>query len=226
MLKSGRRKAQVMEDARLIGQSSYIYEVGSGVVIDGEETLLCGEFAPRDGHTPHELIAATGAPALLERTFDIEPHAPWHVDRFVSHLYRGVADVAEANELLAREGHDGLRLIDNGAARGGRAHLPPDPARRRRRRPRCELHMRARGFAPEECIAVGDSLEDLGVAPLVGTFFVVANGPARAGRPNVDAHRIGLRRRLLRGRRAIARAVSNDRHEDGVAGVSLKGGHR
>ncbi len=67
VLKSGRRKAQVMEDARLIGQGSYIYEVGSGLVIDGEERLLCGEFAPRDGRTPHELIAATGAPALLER---------------------------------------------------------------------------------------------------------------------------------------------------------------
>ena len=39
VLKSGRRKAQVMEDARLIGQSAYIYEVGSGVVIDGEEQL-------------------------------------------------------------------------------------------------------------------------------------------------------------------------------------------
>ncbi len=41
-----------MEDARLIGQSAYIYEVGSGLVIDGEEQLLCGEFAPRDGAAP------------------------------------------------------------------------------------------------------------------------------------------------------------------------------
>ena len=49
VLKSGRRKAQVMEDARLIGQRSYIYEVGSGLVIDGEEQLLCGEFAAAAG---------------------------------------------------------------------------------------------------------------------------------------------------------------------------------
>ncbi len=49
--------------------------------------------APRRRGTPHELIAATGAPALLERELDIEPHAPWHVDRFVSHLYRGLTDV-------------------------------------------------------------------------------------------------------------------------------------
>lgn len=52
VLKSGRRKAQVAEDARLIGQSSYIYEVGCGLVVDGEETLLLGgdiERAEGDG---------------------------------------------------------------------------------------------------------------------------------------------------------------------------------
>ncbi len=191
VLKSGRRKAQVMEDARLIGQTSYIFEVGSGLVIDGEEQLLCGAFAPREGRTPHELIAATGAPALLEREFGIEPHAPWHVDRFVSHLYRGVADVAEANDLLAREGHDGLRLVDNGAAaEGGRTyHLIPTTASKAAA---VQLHMRARAFAPEDCIAVGDSLEDLGVAPVVGRFFMVANGPSAVGGPNVTRTESGF----------------------------------
>ncbi len=180
VLKSGRRKAQVMEDARLIGQRSYIYEVGSGLVIDGEEQLLCGQFAPRDGQTPHELIAATGAPALLERELDVGPHEPWHVDRFVSHLYRGTADVARANELLASAGHAGLKLIDNGeAAEGGHTyHLIPAEASKAAA---VERHMRARGFAPGECIAVGDSEEDLGVAQVVGRFFMVANGPEVSG---------------------------------------------
>ncbi len=36
--------------------------------------------------------------------------------------------------------------------------------------------MRARGFAREECIAVGDSREDADVAEVVGRFFMVANG--------------------------------------------------
>src|SRR5262249_15024336 len=40
VIKSGRRKTQVMEDARLMGQTAYIYEVGSGLVVDGEEILL------------------------------------------------------------------------------------------------------------------------------------------------------------------------------------------
>ena len=40
-------------------------------------------------------------------------------------------------------------------------------------------HARARGYDPSECIAVGDSIEDLEVAASVGRFFVVANGPGR-----------------------------------------------
>ena len=190
VIKSGRRKAQVMEDARLLGQSAYIYEVGSGLVIDGEERLLCGEFMPRDGHSPHELIAATGAPALLERELDMEPHAPWHVDRFVSHLYRGLADVERANELLAAEGHGGLRLVDNGeAAEGGHTyHLIPAGASKAAA---VELHMRARGYAPGDCIAVGDSEEDLGVARVVGRFFLVANAPRRCPAPRCSARSRG-----------------------------------
>ena len=40
-------------------------------------------------------------------------------------------------------------------------------------------HARARGYDPADCIAVGDSVEDLEVAAAVGRFFVVANGPER-----------------------------------------------
>jgi hydroxymethylpyrimidine pyrophosphatase-like HAD family hydrolase len=41
------------------------------------------------------------------------------------------------------------------------------------------FHLRARGYDPDSCIAVGDSIEDLEAAASVGRFFVVANGPAR-----------------------------------------------
>ncbi len=53
--------------------------------------------------------------------------------------------------------------------------------------------MRARGYAPEDAIAVGDSREDLGTVAHVGAFWFVANALERdptlreaiAGRPNV-----------------------------------------
>jgi hydroxymethylpyrimidine pyrophosphatase-like HAD family hydrolase len=37
------------------------------------------------------------------------------------------------------------------------------------------FHQRARGYAPEECIAIGDSREDLGMAETVATFWLVGN---------------------------------------------------
>ena len=188
VLKSGRRKAQVMEDARILGQSSYIYECGAGLVIDGEEQLIVDPFAPDGERTPHELIDATGAPALLLREYAgrFEEHTPWHLGRYVSHVFRGRIDAREANELLRREGHGALRLVDNGESeRGGENtyHLVPAAASKAAA---VERHMRARGYAPHECIAVGDSLEDLGVAPLVGRFYLVANAPPGDGGPNVE----------------------------------------
>ena len=38
--------------------------------------------------------------------------------------------------------------------------------------------MRARGFAPEQCIGVGDSLEDVELAAVVGRMFLVSNSLA------------------------------------------------
>jgi HAD superfamily hydrolase (TIGR01484 family) len=176
VIKSGRRKAQVMEDARLLGQTSYIYEVGSGLVIDGEETLLTGSWQPRDGKTVHALVEESGAPALLLDRYAgrLEHHAPWHVDREVSHLFRGLIDAREANELLAAEGHTGLRLVDNGEIGPDTHtfHLIPAAASKAGA---VQAHMRARGYSPEQCIGVGDSREDLEVAEIVGRFFLVAN---------------------------------------------------
>jgi hydroxymethylpyrimidine pyrophosphatase-like HAD family hydrolase len=131
------------------------------------------------------VIEASGAPALLMDRFALEYHAPWHVDRDVSHLFRGQADAAEADALLEAEGHASLRLVDNGAIvapmpgipRPHAYHLIPRAASKARA---VAFHMRARGYAPEECVAVGDSQEDMGAAAAVGTFWLVANGAADA----------------------------------------------
>jgi hydroxymethylpyrimidine pyrophosphatase-like HAD family hydrolase len=190
VLKSGRRRAQVMEDARLLGQSSYIFEVGSGMSVDGEVTFLTGDLQPRDGLTVHEQIERTGAPALLLERYAgrLEPHTPWHVEREVSHLFRGRGiDAREANELLASEGHRGLRLVDNGDIGDDlhTFHLIPAASSKAGAVAR---HMRTRGYARDEVIGVGDSREDLEVAEVVGRFFLVANARAGdvSGYPNVE----------------------------------------
>src|SRR3954453_16152349 len=51
VIKSGRRRGEVEEDGRLPGQSSYIFERGAGVVVEGETTFLTGPSEPRDGET-------------------------------------------------------------------------------------------------------------------------------------------------------------------------------
>jgi hydroxymethylpyrimidine pyrophosphatase-like HAD family hydrolase len=53
-----------------------------------------------------------------------------------------------------------------------------------------DAHRRARGYALEDCIAVGDSREDLDTALAVGKFFLVANADpdarsAATAMPNV-----------------------------------------
>ncbi|HEX8067622.1 MAG TPA: hypothetical protein VF520_13970 [Thermoleophilaceae bacterium] len=204
VLKSGRRRAQVMEDARLIGQTAYIFEVGCGLVVDGEETFLTGDLQPADGKTVHQLVEESGAPRLLLDAYPgrLEPHAPWHRDREFSHLFRGLVDAAEADALLAEHGHGRLRLVDNGAISPKETlqDLPGPPhayhliPREASKADAVRAHMRARGYRPEECIGVGDSREDLDVAGAVGRFFLVANAAEKdpsireavAGRPNVE----------------------------------------
>src|ERR671936_2766970 len=65
VIKSGRRKAQVYEDARLIGQPSYIYEMGCGLVAGAEEVFLAGDLQPRADASVYQLIERAGAPRLL-----------------------------------------------------------------------------------------------------------------------------------------------------------------
>lgn len=184
---SGRRRAQVHEDARLIGARAFIYEVGAGLCVDGADEWLTGDFQPGE-RTVHDQIADSGAPALLLERYAgrLEYHDPWHVDREVSHLFRGQVDPDEADELLRAEGHGGLRLVDNGAIRRRSPTLHVEQAHAYHLIPAVTSkagavarHMQARGYAREDCIAVGDSREDLEAAEVVGTFWLVANALRR-----------------------------------------------
>jgi hydroxymethylpyrimidine pyrophosphatase-like HAD family hydrolase len=188
VLMSGRRQAQVAEDARLLGQSSYIFEAGACVVIEEEEHWLTGGLLPGE-LTIAQQIERSGAPALLLERYAglLEYHEPWHLDRSVSHLFRGLIDAAEADALLAEHGHGDLRLVDNGVvSRRSPAlaelpfvrcyHLVPAGAAKVAA---VAFHRRARGYERVETFAVGDSREDLECAREVGSFWLVANALER-----------------------------------------------
>ncbi len=268
VLMSGRRRIQVAEDARLLGQNAYIFEAGACVVLGagqlgpasgdpvsnagllgpsggnspsgagpldpwrgdpqllgpsggnppsgagppgpwrgdpqradgaemgvkvgvpagGEEHWLTGEMMPGE-LTIAQQIEESGAPALLLEHYEgrLEYHEPWHVDREVSHLFRGLVDAVEVDMLLEEHGHGHLRLVDNGVVnrrspalanlshvRG--YHLVPAGASKAAA---VAFHMRVRGYAREETFAVGDSREDLACAEHVGAFWLVANAVQR-----------------------------------------------
>jgi hypothetical protein len=181
---TGRRRVDALEAARLLGLTSCIFEAGSGYVIDGEEHWLTQPYLPGE-RSIHDQIADAGAPALLLERYAgrLEPHEPWAAGRDVSHLLRGHVDVAEADALLEAEGHPELRLVDNGAAHHRSAALDGLPLvrvyhlvpRGVSKAAAVIAHARARGYAREECVAVGDSREDLATAAAVGAFWLVAN---------------------------------------------------
>jgi hypothetical protein len=117
----------------------------------------------------------------------LEYHEPWHTEREVSHLFRGLVDAFEVDALLQEHGHGDLRLVDNGVVnrrspalaelehvRG--YHLLPAGASKAGG---VAWHRRARGYAREETFAVGDSREDLACAAQVEMFWLVANAVAR-----------------------------------------------
>jgi phosphoglycolate phosphatase len=188
VLMSGRRRAQVAEDARLLGQSAYIFEAGACLVLEGEEHWFTGELLPGE-LTIAQQIETSGAPTLLLEHYSgrLEYHEPWHLDREVSHLFRGLVDASEVDRLLIEHGHENLRLVDNGVVtrrspalaalehvRG--YHLVPVGASKARA---VAFHRRARGYSREQTFAVGDSREDLACAPHVDVLWLVANAIER-----------------------------------------------
>jgi phosphoglycolate phosphatase len=201
---SGRRQGSVFEISRLIGSRSYIFELGCGLVQDGELEWLTDGIVPSvsDG-TIYDQLARSGAPALLLERFAgrLEYHTPWSIGREVSHLFRGFVDAGDVREVLGSAGFDWLRLVDNGVVRSAseqiaglpltRAyHLIPAGASKTRAVAR---HMQGRCYAPEDCIALGDSREDLDVAGVVGAFWLVANALVDDPGLESEATRPGVR---------------------------------
>jgi hydroxymethylpyrimidine pyrophosphatase-like HAD family hydrolase len=190
VLYSGRKQSSVFECARFIGSTAYVFELGCGLVLDGElEWLTDGIVPSPERGSIFDQIEASGAPALLLEHFRgaLEYHAPWSIGREVSHLFRGAVDLDQVAALLAGAGLAWLRLVDNGVVRAQAEqmagipvvhayHLIPAAASKVRAVAR---HMQARGYARSDCIAVGDSREDLDTASAVGAFWLVANAVER-----------------------------------------------
>ena len=177
---SGRALPQLRNDARLMGLQDCIAEAGAVILRGGEIRYEWGA-CPRIAANPHDALIQAGAVAALLEGFagDLRLFEPWHRGREGGHLFHGDVDTAQADRLLADAGCDWAYLKDNGATGGwdGRAvrayHLLP---RGVGKAPAVADDLAARGLDGSRAAAVGDSLEDLTMAPHVGIFFLVANG--------------------------------------------------
>jgi hydroxymethylpyrimidine pyrophosphatase-like HAD family hydrolase len=205
VLYSGRRQSSVWEATRLIGSSAYIFELGCGVVVDGElEWLTDGVVPSAERGSIYQQIEASGAPGLLLERFAgrLEYHAPWSFEREVSHLFRGNVDLGEVEALLKQAGYGWLRLVDNGVVRAAAEQMPGLPVVHAYHLIPCGAskaravarHMQVRGYSAADCIAVGDSREDMDTAAVVSTFWLVANALERDETlPETVGRRAGVR---------------------------------
>jgi len=178
---SGRGMRQLRNDVRLMGLHDCIAEAGA-VILRDEQTRYEWGQCPRDlAANPHDALVESGAVTALLDAFagDLRHFEPWHRGREGGHLFHGIVDTTRADEVLAAAGCGWAFLRDNGRTGGweGRDvsayHLLP---RGVGKAPAVAGDIASRGLHRDCTAAIGDSREDLTMAPEVGVFFLVANG--------------------------------------------------
>jgi HAD superfamily hydrolase (TIGR01484 family) len=196
VLVSGRTFEQVIEAARIFAADGAIAELGATVAWNaGRGTYrLRGELPSEFGdRTPMAAMAELG---IVERLIadhpgQLEWHAPWHTTHEADALLRGRVDPLAVDAWLAERGAGWLTLKDNGALTAtSRMTLDDDPLPPRvfHLMPRgiskgaaVAWDLERRGLAPEDAVAIGDSVSDLEMAPAVGRLWITANGAAVDG---------------------------------------------
>ncbi|HUH08396.1 MAG TPA: hypothetical protein VML96_11425, partial [Egibacteraceae bacterium] len=183
---SGRGRAQMMSDIRLLGLSDFVAEVGAVIFRAGEVAYEWGECPRGLADTPHDAMVAAGAVSALLDGFDgdLRHYEPWHRNREGGHLFHGLVDVEEADVVLAEAGCEWAYLCDNGATGGwsGREvrayHLLPRGVGKAKA---VADDLAVRGLDRSQAAAVGDSLEDRTIASAVATYLQVSNGHGAPG---------------------------------------------
>ncbi len=197
VMTSGREKEKLKETARLLGFKNYIANLGMQIVYNLGEKIIQnygGNFK-----SPQEVkqwIQSTGVAEALLQQFSgkIEFYHPWS-DVLQTHLlfigelpYQQVSRWMEQHFPL-------LRIIDNGEVPPYRKFRHPHTfhvlPRSIGKRQAIEIDKRERHLSRTELIGIGDSLEDVSIAPEVGVFFLLdptvpARGDNIVNIPNED----------------------------------------
>lgn len=182
---SGRSYLQLKENARILGFKNFIAELGCEIVYElGERVIYnIGNIPLRKGQKPVDVIEKTGATELLFSAFPdrLRYYTPWSRIHNDTVLLVGNIDIEEANRVLEENKlSDLLRIIDNGGVSPEpdfpsphSYHLMPRAAGKAQA---IKKDKQLRGLCRKELVGIGESIEDMEIAPEVGAFFVVRNG--------------------------------------------------
>jgi hypothetical protein len=184
---SGRALRGLVGDGRLLGCATAIGEMGAVISYEygGEVVRNLGDY-PGGEVPPVTFMETSGAVRLLLDRFRLEHHTPWSAWREYTHLLRGRADFAQANRTLADAGFGWCELQDNGGLHGaylglrqGESHAYHLVPRGTSKASAVALDRARRGLGRGECVAIGDSTADLGIAPEVAAIVIVRDALER-----------------------------------------------
>jgi len=182
---SGRNKYQLRYIAQMIGVENYIAELGAELIYAlGEKVYPTFD----DNNSKYELTNGgkdlLKITELLRKNFPgrIESKIEWSKYRSYNALFFGEIDLGRANRMLESEGYEGLILVDNGFSSlvtleldVKRLHIYNLMPAGVNKSNGVILDKKIRNFNTDNCIALGDSLEDLKMACEVKYFFLMRN---------------------------------------------------
>jgi len=182
---SGRNKHQLRYNAQVIGVDNYIAELGSEVVYgQGREVHVTFDDKKYNYDLTYKGKDLIRIMDLVKKEFPgkIEGRMEWSMYRSYNALFFGEVDLNRANERLQEWGYEGLVFVDNGFSKIMDVDLDVErlhiinlmPAGVTKARG-VMLDKKIREFKKDNCIALGDSLEDLKMATEVKYFFLMKN---------------------------------------------------
>ena len=208
VITSGRNRIQTGELARVFGWRGSIAELGCVIVPDrgADPIYLTGDWPEgllTHSDTPFSVIERAGAVTALMEAFpgQLEPHAPYHLNREATVLLRGLVDADEARAVLARLPVP-IRLVDNGIVhpiKTGLAALPEIHAYHLMppgvtKADAIRLDLARRGLSRDRAASIGDSAADVEMGDATALIAMVGNAlddervrQSAAGRGNVYA---------------------------------------
>ena len=189
VLVSGRSRQQLRYNAQLIGAKNFIAELGCELVHnEGEKVYVTFDKSSynyeitRGGRDLVKIIELFKA----EFPGKIESKLEWSMARNHNALFFGEIDLEKANRLLDKNGYGGLSLVDNGFSKLAKLKLDVKHLRIYNLVPKgvdkavaMKMDRQIRGLKLENCIGLGDSIEDLKMAREVHSFFLMKDAIER-----------------------------------------------